>query len=414
MKAPGLRRLAGAAFAACAALLVATDVLQVLIARELGGSSVLTNRQLGVLPSGFVLFVFPLVGFLLTRRQPSNAIGWLLLGVGLCWGIRDFFFDSYLRWTLTVHPRSLPLAEVVGGLTFPLWVPGIGLIGTFLILLFPDGSLPSPRWRPVAWVSAVTMAGLYLAGVVRPGPVQQAPVEDLRNPFGISALTAVRPALDALALLLPLCILACAVALVLRFRRSQGVERLQLKWLATAGALVAGGYLVLMFTSAYAQVTHAGPPPRWMGVVEDTYFVSLVLIPVAIGVAVLKHGLYEIDRLISRTVSYGVITGTLLAVYVGLVTAASRFTASGSSLTVAASTLAVAALFQPLRRRVQTTVDRRFNRSRYDASRTVESFSARLRDEVDLSTVRTDLLAVVRRTMEPAALGLWLRDRGRT
>ncbi|MBA3233602.1 MAG: hypothetical protein H0T17_06615 [Propionibacteriales bacterium] len=363
MTAPVLRRLAGAAFAACVLLLVATDVLQILIADELGKSLIVTNGELGVPLFSLVLFTFPLVGFLLARRQPSNAIGWLLLGIGLCWGIRGCFFDGYLTWTLVVHPGSLPLPDLVGALTFPLWVPGIGLIGSFLVLLFPDGSLPSARWRPVAWISAAVIASLYLLGVVRPGPVEQAPVGDLDNPLGIHALAPILPALDALALLLPLCIVACAVALIVRFRRSVGVQRLQLKWLATAGAFVACGYLVVMFASAYAAVTHAGPAPGWFGFLVETYFLSLALIPVAIGVAVLKHGLYGIDRLISRTVSYAVITGTLLAVYVSLVTVATRFTPSSNSLSVAASTLAVAALFQPLRRRVQTVVDRRFNRA---------------------------------------------------
>jgi len=411
MTAQALRRLAGAAFGACALLFVATVVLQMLIAQARGQSLAVTSN--GQIPAAAAFFAFPVVGFLIARRRPSHPIGWPLLGCGLCWGLNFFFFDSYLPWTLTVHPGSLPAAPFVGGLSFPLWVPAVGLMGTFLILLFPDGRLPSARWRPVAWVSAITIAELYLADLVRPGPVQQAPVPNLRNPFAINALTPIAPALDALALLLPLCILACAVALVLRFRRSRGVERQQVKWLATSGAFVACGYLIMMFVFAYAALTHAGPAPGWVNTVSDAVILSFALIPVAIGVAVLKHGLYEIDRLISRTVGYAVVTGTLLAVYVALVTVVSRLTPSGNSLAVATSTLAVAALFQPLRRRVQTAVDRRFNRARYDADRTIAALTRQLRNEVDLDAVRADVLRVVHDTVQPASAGLWLRDVGR-
>ncbi|MEP6697819.1 MAG: hypothetical protein ABJA34_13220 [Pseudonocardiales bacterium] len=405
-----LRRLAVAVFALCVLLLPATVIGQIAIARALGESLLLTPAgEVSPALFSFLIFAFPLVGFLVTRRQPSNAIGWLLLGIGLCWGVRGFLFDTYLRWTLTVHPGSLPGPAVVGALSFPLWVPLVGLIGTFLILLYPDGHPPSPRWRPVARVSAVLVVGLYLLGVVRPGPVEQAPVPDLNNPLGIGWLEPILPALDALVICLPICILACAVALVVRFRRSRGEERLQLKWLATAGAFVASGYLFVMVFSGLAMVTHARSEPIWFRVFNELLFLSFGLIPAAIWVAVLKHGLYGIDRLISRTVAYAVITGILLAVYVGLVTGAGSLMSKGNSLGVAGATLVVAALFQPLRRRVQAGVDRKFNRARYDAGRTVEAFSLRLREQVDLDTVRGDLLAVVGSTMQPLSATLWLR-----
>jgi hypothetical protein len=410
-----LRGLALGAFWTSVLLFLATDVVHVLIAVEQHRSLLFTDGELGVLPFSLVIFTFPAVGVLLTRRDPTNAVGWLLLGVGLCWAVRGFWFDGYLRWAVEVHPGSLPGAGVVGALTFPLWIPMVGLIGTFLILLFPDGALPSPRWRPLGRACAVVMLGLYVMSVVRPGPVQQAPVSDLRNPFALDALAPATPMLDTAVLLLPLCILGCASALVVRFRRSRGVERLQLKWLATAGAFFASGYLVLMGSGAWAALTDAGPPPQWFDVAVDLYFLSFALIPLAIGVAVSRHGLYEIDRLLSRTVGYAVVTGLLVATYAGLVTGVSRLTPSSSSLAVAGSTLAVAALFQPLRRRVQHTVDRRFNRARFDAEATVEEFSRRLRSEVDLEAVCDDLLGVVRHTVEPAAAGVWLRPRdGRT
>lgn len=410
MTSKGWRRLSVLAFGATALLYAAASVLQVLISRRLQEDLLVEDGQLGVLTFSAVTFAFPLVGFLLARRQPANPIGWILLGVGLLWGLRAFWFDGYLRWTLLVEPGSLPWPEVVGSLAFPLWAPWIGLLGTFLILLFPDGRLPSPRWRPVAWASATSIALVYVLGVVRPGPVEQAPVHDLRNPFGIAALLPVTPAQDAVVLLLPLCILGCAAASIVRFRRARDVERLQLKWLAAAGGIVAGGYAVLMGTGAYEALTaQAGPPPAWLEVLLEVYFLSFVLIPLAIGVAVSRHGLYGIDRLVSRTLSYAVVSGTLLAVYVTVVAAVSRLTPRGSSLAVAASTLAVAGLFQPLRQRVQVRVDRRFNRTRYDTERTLEEFRLRLREEVDLDAVRTDLLAVVEQAVQPRSLGLWLR-----
>lgn len=407
-----LRTLALVAFWASGLLFVATDIVHVLIALELDQSLLFTNGELGFLPLSLVIFTFPVVGVLLTRRDPTNAVGWLLLGVGLCWAVRGFLFDGYLRWAIDIRPGSLPGAGLVGALSFPLWIPMVGLIGTFLILLFPDGALPSPRWRPLARGCAVVMVGLYVATVVRPGPVQQAPVDDLRNPLALDALAPVAPLLDGSVLLLPLCILGCAAGLVVRFRRSRGVERLQLKWLATAGAFFASGYLVLMGGSAWAALTDAGPPPQWFHVAADLYFLSFALIPAAIGVAVLRHGLYEIDRLVSRTVGYAVASGTLAVVYAALVTIIGRLVPSGGSVTVAASTLAVAALFQPLHKRVQDVVDRRFNRARFDAEHTVQEFSRRLRSEVELEAVCADLMRVVQSTVDPAAAGIWLLPRG--
>jgi hypothetical protein len=405
-----MRRLGGAAFGTILLLYAGATVFHVLIARRLGEGLVVHEGALSVLLFSALTFAFPLVGFLLTRKQPSNAIGWILLGTGLLWGLRAFWFDGYLRWTLLVQPGSLPWPEVVGSLTFPLWAPWIGLMGTFLILLFPDGRLPSSRWRPLAWASGTSIVLVYLLGVVRPGPVEQAPVDDLRNPFGIAALLPVTPELDAVVLLLPLCVLGCAAAVIVRFRRARDVERLQLKWLAAAGGLVAGGYAVLMATGAYEALTQqTGSTPAWLEIVMEVYFLSFVLIPLAIGIAVSRHGLYGIDRLVSRALSYALVTASLLGVYLAVVTAVSSLTARGDSVAVAASTLAVAALFQPLRRRVQARVDRRFNRTRYDAAQTVDQFRLRLRDEVDLDAVRDDLLAVVRSTVQPEAAGLWLR-----
>ncbi|MEP6697818.1 MAG: hypothetical protein ABJA34_13215 [Pseudonocardiales bacterium] len=407
-----LSRLAAATFSASLLLLLATILLDALSALQRARSGISLSQAVGAPAFSIAFFTFSVVGFVIARRRPAHPIGWLLLGIGLSWGLRGFLFDSYLPWTLKTHTGSLPAAPLVGAISFPLWVPCVGLMGTFLILLFPDGRLPSPRWRPVAWASGITIGWLYITDLVWPGPVQQAPVPDLHNPLAIDALAPIQPALQALVLALPLCIVACAVALVRRFRRARGVERLQLKWLAVAGAMVAGSYLILMLVAGLAALISPGPAPWWVDAVSQVVVSAFALIPIAIGVAVLKHGLYGLDRLISRTVSYAVITGTLLVVYFGLVTAAGSLLPRGNSLGVAGATLVVAALFQPLRRRVQAAVDRRFNRSRYDAGRTVEAFSTRLRDEVDLESLRTDLVEVVRRTMEPSSVGVWLRTPG--
>jgi hypothetical protein len=287
-----------------------------------------------------------------------------------------------------------------------LWVPAIGLTGTYLILLFPDGRLPSPRWRPVAWASGITMGVIVTTFVFAPRTFDLYP--DVSNPIGIGFLAPVLPVVVVAIPVLPVCIVACAVSLVLRFRRSTGIERQQIKWLASAAGLVASVYLLAILFSSYYIVTDK-PDPPWLSVLEGASVLTFVLIPVAIGIAVLRYGLYGIDRLISRTLSYALITGTLLVVYLVLVTTVSRIAPSSSSLAVAASTLTVAALFQPLRRRVQTAVDRRFNRARYDADRTVEAFTRTLREEVDLDAVSTDLIATVHDTLEPVRVGLWLR-----
>lgn len=354
-----------------------------------------------------VMFVaVPVVGILIARRQPDNRIAWILLAIGAVNGVGSVA-EPYTTYGLVLHPGSLPGAAVVAAVNGSLWVPGIGLTGTYLILLFPDGRLPGPRWRPVAWVSGITIGLLVLAFIFSPTRLEQG--ANVRNPLAIGFLASALPLILFVLPVLPLCMLACAAGLVTRFRRSRGVERLQVKWLAAAAALVACVYLTLMMLSwAYGLRGEASPP--WLDALDRFGVATFVLIPVAIGVAILKHGLYGIDRLISRTLSYTLVTGTLLAVYLGVITVVGRLTPGNSSLSVAASTLTIAALFQPLRRRVQAIVDRRFNRARYDADRTVEVFTRRLRDQVDLDTVRTDLLGVVHETLQPASAGLWLRD----
>jgi len=354
---------------------------------------------------------FPLVGLLILRRQPRNAVGWLLEGVGLAWGVGGFF-DTYAIYGLVIHPGSLPGAGIVAALTEGMWVPGIGLMGTFLILLYPDGHLPSPRWRPVAWLSAITLVVVMLVIDFLPSKMSEGPVPDMTNPIGWEAGEGVLTVLLIVFLpLVPISILACATGLVTRFRRARGVERQQLKWLATAGAVVAFLYLLTMVSVLLIKSTALTQTPV-LDFLQNAALLSFVLLPVAIGMAILRHGLYEIDVVIKRTLVYAVLTATLLGIYLGSVLLLQLLLSpltEKSDFAVAGSTLAAAALFGPVRRRIQLTVDRRFYRSKYDAARTVDEFAARLRHQVDLDAVGADLRGVVHASVQPAHVTLWIR-----
>ena len=360
-----------------------------------------------------VVLAFPLVGLLILRRQPRNRIGWLLAGVGVVWGL-SVLADVYTAYGLVVAPGSLPGVGVVAGAASGSWAPGIGLMGTFLILLFPDGRLPSPRWRPVAWTAACSIVIVTVTIAFLPGKLESTGVATMDNPIGSEWAKPVLTVLLFVFLpLIPLSILACAVALVQRFRRSSGLERLQLKWLATAGAFVACLYLTTMAaTLATDVVPFESGNQAWVALIQTLSIASFVLIPASIGVAVLRHNLYEIDTVINRTLVYGSLTVSLAVVYIGSVLLLQLlldpFTAR-SDLAVAGSTLAVAALFGPARKRFQSTVDRHFYRSRYDAARTLDDFASRLRHEVDLDAVAEDLSRTVSDTVQPAHVSLWIR-----
>jgi hypothetical protein len=357
-----------------------------------------------------VLLAFPLTGLLILRRQPRNTIGWLLVGIGCVWGVGGLG-DNYATYGLLVDPGSLPGPAVGALIASGIWAPAIGLMGTFLILLYPDGHLPSPRWRPVAWLSGATILTLTIVLYLYPGELVEGPTPGLTNPI---ALESAQPVLEAvLGVLLPLfalCFVACAVGLVRRFRRSRGVERQQLKWLATAGAVVASVFLVSIVTSAVA--APAGREPAWLLALNQVSFLLWALLPISIGIAILRHGLYSIDVAINRALVYGTLTATLGGLYlvsVLLLQLALAPVTNQSDLAVAVSTLAVAGLFRPARARVQAGVDRRFYRCRYHAARTLESFSERLRHQVDLDAVGADLSTAVRETVHPVHVSLWLR-----
>lgn len=362
---------------------------------------------------GAVVLTFPLVGLLILRRHPRNAVGWLLQGIGFAWGLQAVG-HNYVLFDLLVVP--VPAPDVVAALGEGAWVPGVGLMGTFLLLLYPDGHLPSSRWRPVAWFCALTMAAAYVGVTLAPGALT-APVV-LENPLGLSAAASTLQTLRLVsASLLPVCVVVCATALTRRFRGSRGVERLQLRWLATAGSAVAALYLVTMATGALVSAGVLGEErvvrATWFGLVEEVTIGSFVLVPLAIGVALLRYRLYDLDVVLNRTLVYGLLTAALAAVYLASVLVLQLVLSpltDQSDLAVAASTLAVAALFRPARASIQAVVDGRFFRRRYDAARTLDDFAARLRHEVDLEAVGSDLSRTVRDTVAPAHVSLWVRS----
>jgi hypothetical protein len=344
---------------------------------------------------------FMVVGAVIVAHRPGNAVGWIFSAIGLL-SSAGVLTMEYAEYALVTRQGSLPGAALAAWFSW-WWLPILGLIFIFTLLLFPTGRLPSPRWRPVAVAGGLAIATVTVLGAVQPTLKLQNEEVYLPNPVGVAgAPDPETGALGAVLLgVLGACMVASVVSVVLRFRRSQGVERQQLKWFTYAAALILLAQLVTMTVL-----------PE--GVASDVLFgLSIAFVPIAAGVAILRYRLYDIDRLINRTLVYAAVTAVLGAVYAGLVLALGwLFGGVGGELpswAVAGATLAVAALFQPARRRVQALVDRRFNRRRYDAARTVEAFSARLRDQIDLDTLSAELLAGVEQTVEPTTVSLWLR-----
>jgi hypothetical protein len=353
---------------------------------------------------------FPLVGALIASRRPKNPIGWICLAVGIFWMLANLS-SGYGVYGLLARPGSVPFPAAIGSLGGWMWAPALGLVGTYLILLFPDGRLPSRRWRPLAWLSGAVIVLVSLSTALTPGRLPD--LGGVPNPFGLEEYPWVAEAAQGVTLLLPLCVLASALSLVLRFVRSGGEEREQIKWLAFA-ALVSGlGSSSVVIPSIILSNDAGGADPLWMNLLEDAETLSFAGVPVAVGIAILRYRLYEIDLLINRTLVYGSLTATLIALYFGGTVLLQRvfvtLTGQQSTLAVVASTLLIAALFTPLRRHIQSFIDRRFYRRKYDARKTLEAFSGKLRDETDLDTLRDDLVGVVRETMQPAHVSLWLR-----
>jgi hypothetical protein len=335
------------------------------------------------------------VGALLASRRPRHPVGWLLLGLGLALAV-NLLVEPYVMYGLLVRPGSLPAASYLVGFVYVMIFVGLSCAG-FVLLLTPTGSLPSPRWRWWARVAAAAPVVIVLGGVVQPDPL--AP-DYLGNPLAVPALARVLavPALAGIVVVL-VSLLVGAGSLVGRFRRARGVERQQLRWLAVAAAL-ASMLLLVALVAGYLGLD---------GVVLASVGLCVALLPLATGAAILRYRLYDLDRIISRTLAYGLLTVLLGGSYALVVLGLGQLLGQRSSLVVAGATLAVAALFQPARRRIQRAVDRRFNRRRYDAARTIAAFSARLRQQVDLDTLTGQLLGVVDETMQPTHASLWLR-----
>ncbi len=375
------------------------------------------------LSGDFLIFVpflaFPMVGALIASKRPENSIGWICLAAGLFWMLIVLGEGSDAYWRAT-DPGWARSTVTLDALTFWSWVPPVGLLGIYLILLFPDGKLPSRRWRPFAWFAGAVMALISVGFVFVPGPLEGH--EGIQNPFGLEWLAWVENVAVFIVLMLPLCVLVSAFSLILRYRRSGGVAREQIKWLAFAASLVGLVYfgdLVVELVFAPDSLADDAAPPLWVEISRSMILLSYAGVPVSVGFAILRHRLYDIEIIINRALVYTTLTLVLAVVYVGsivvLQAAFRALTGQDTQLAVVASTLVMAALFSPLRRRIQSFIDRRFYRGKYDAAKTVEAFSARLRDETDLEALSDDLLAVAWDTMQLEHISLWLRepDRGR-
>ncbi len=349
--------------------------------------------------SGVWAVGFCLVGALLTRRRPGHPVGWIFAAAGMLAAV-DFASFEYALAAVVGH-RDLPAGDYVGWLQLWIWVPFVALITVYLPLLFPDGRLPGPRWRPVSWAAAGCGVIAASALAITPGVVVN--LRALRNPFGVHPAAVSNTAIAVGLAGLIGCVVVAVWSLLVRARRGTSVERQQIKWLAYAGCLVAATLVPSTILSL-----STGTAAR---IAEGALMIAIVTVPVAVAVAVLKYRLYEIDRIISRTLAYVVVTGLMAGVYAGLVLLATRVLGVTTPPAVAAATLAAAAFFNPLRHRVQRVVDRRFNRARYDADKTVAAFASRLQDAVDLDAVQADLVGVVQHALEPARISVWIRPR---
>jgi hypothetical protein len=338
-----------------------------------------------------VYMALPVGGLILVSRRPGNRIGWLTLAVGLTLGLRNFA-DQYEQHALVAAPGSWPAGPAALWVSEWIWLIALAL-AAFQFLLFPTGRLRSRRWRPAAWFVGAVFAlstAAVMAGAAREWAHPSASLSQLVSP----------PVLAAMVLCFLAALVVSGAAIVVRFARSAGEERLQLKWFAAAAVLVVATFIALILTNSNSVAA---------AILNN---LALVCLDVAIAIAVLKYRLYEIDRIISRTLAYTIVTGLLVGLYAGLVLLATHVLSFSSPVAVAASTLAAAALFSPLRRRVQRAVDRRFNRARYDADKMVTAFVGRLNDAVDLDVVQADLASVVQRALEPAHVSLWLNNGG--
>ena len=390
------RPVATAAVAAGAAVLAAALVATLALRATAGGLGL--PDVVALLP----MIATQAVGLLIAARRPGNRMAWIICALGAVLALQALLAAALLA----AEPGA-------SWLTLGLWIDGKSFLLLWaaviaLLLHFPTGTLPSPRWRPVWFAAIVALCLGVTLSALQPGLLAEQVPAGMANPDNPTAIPAVYEAirfLEPVALLLLLgSVIAALASLLVRYAASGATQRLQIRWVVAASA----AFVVTLLVN----VTVRDVAPAWLEVADAAAGLTFTLIPAAVGIAILRRRLYDIDRLINRTVVYTAVTVVLGATYLGLVTAmrAATETFTGeSALAVAASTLGVAALFQPARGRIQGAVDRRFNRARYDATATVASFSTRLREEIDLDSLQQELLGVVTSTMQPTDAQLWLR-----
>jgi hypothetical protein len=391
------RRLAWSLWAIAVAVIACGTVFAILNGGTGASSSSTLDYALTV-----PLLVMPTIGALVAARHPRNPVGWILLGDAVLVTVAAFA-ESWATYALFTHPGALPGGGEAAAIASSIFIPALVLMPVLLFLLFPDGRLPGRRWRWVVVLAAVATTGAALSAGIFVETLDDAPFEGVPNDLHVRVP-------DALASLsawigwpgIALSIAFSAAGMIMRLRRSRGLERQQLKWMAAAAALFAV-IVVLTVISYFVGLGDVG------GV---ALIVAYASVPVAAGAAILRHRLYDIDLVINRALVYGALTALLAGTYVGLallLSLALEPITSGSDLAIALSTLGVAALVRPVRRRLQGVVDRRFYRRKYDAARTLERFAASLRSQTDLDTLRTEMTTVVHETMQPAHVSLWLR-----
>jgi hypothetical protein len=394
--------LAWSLCALCVALAAASLILGLLNGRTLG-----EIFMAGSITFATLIVSFSVIGALIASNRPESSIGWIFLAVGFFYGLLSAG-DEYAIYALLTNPGALPWGAEASWLGQWIWAPGLALILVFLPLLFPDGHPPSHRWRPVAWLGGLSIGLAVVSSMIVLWPESgPALVTGDESPSHVVQVLVVFVAVP----MMLLAALGAVISLFVRFRRARGEERQQIKWFASAAALTL--VWMLVFGVIVEELLSAGG-----GLPEVTVALSGLLvipsIPIATGIAILRYRLYDIDLIINRTLVYGALTAMLALIYFGgVATTQAIFRAltgqeQQPQLAIVVSTLVIAALFNPLRRRIQSFIDRRFYRSKYDARKTLEAFSAKLRDETELDALSEDLVGIVRGTMQPAHVSLWL------
>jgi len=384
------------ALLALAVLLFATFPWLDHLIRQAGRPDLGTLGPFGIPPTVAALAAGT-VGVVLASRRPRHPVGWLLLAQGMVMAISGACV-GYIIYGLVVRPGALPAANIAARI-YPVTIAAVLAAVGFVLLLTPTGSPPSARWRWWARVSSVAVAATLLAATIAPGSLDPL-LQFVSGPMDPQVYGGALRVANQVALLVGvLTVLAGAASLVVRFRHARGIERQQLQWVALAAALTGLSILAAAVLIAVGEVNLGA----WASVF------GVAFLPLATGAAILRYRLYDVDRIVSRTLGYGLLTVLLGLGYTGVVLGLGRLLPDSSTLAVAAATLAMAAIFQPARRRIQQAVDRRFNRRRHDAARLIEGFGARLRDQVDLDGLTAELLEVVDQTMQPTQASLWLR-----